>query len=533
MPSHLLVGGVIHSPNDPFASAMLVVDGDIAWIGDGAGADLYRGDADVVVDLRGALVTPAFVDAHVHATATGLMLTGLDLTGCASMAEMLDRLGRHAAGNGILLGHGWDETDWPERRPPRSSDIDRVVGDRPCYLSRVDVHSAVVSTALRRQHPDLVDVPGHDPDGPLSSAAHHRVRDAALAQVSASQRDEAQRATLRRAVELGIASLHEMGGPTISSPSDLQALLALSTEPGMPEVVGYWGELHGHDHARELGARGAAGDLFVDGSLGSRTACLRQPYADAPDSTGRAYLDVDEVALHVAEAARRGTQAGFHVIGDGGHDIILTGYAQAVAEVGADAIIRTRHRLEHVEMPDAAQIRAMADWGMVASVQSAFDAEWGGESGMYVARLGRERAAALNPFSALVTSGVTLALGSDSPVTPLDPWGSVRAAAYHRTPVHRVSVRAAFAAHTRGGRRAAGDEGREPGVLAVGAPATYAVWQPTDLVVQAPDERVAAWSTDPRSGTPGLPDISPGRDLPTCWRTVRAGDVLFDAGAWE
>ena len=102
---------------------------------------------------------------------------------------------------------------------------------------------------------------------------------------------------------------------------------------------------------------------------------------------------------------------------------------------------------------------------------------------------------------------------------------------FHRTPAHRISVRAAFAAHTRGGRRAAGDEGREPGVLEVGTPATYAVWQPVDLVVQAPDRRIAAWSTDPRSGTPGLPDLSPGTDVPACWRTVRAGTVIFDAGA--
>jgi len=533
MPTHLLVGGVIHSASDPFASAMLVVDGDIAWIGDDAGADLHRRDAHDVVDLRGALVTPAFVDAHVHATATGLLLTGLDLTGCASLAEMLDRLSRHVTDDGVILGHGWDETTWPERRAPTTGDLDRIVGDRACYLSRVDVHSAVVSTAMRQQHPDLASLPGHVVDGPLSSAAHHRVRDAALSQVTSSQRNSAQRATLQRAVELGIASLHEMGGPTISSPDDLQSLLALSKAPGMPEVVGYWGELHGHDHALELGARGAAGDLFVDGSLGSRTACLRRPYADAPDNSGRAYLDVDEVTRHIVDATRRGTQAGFHVIGDGGHDIVMTAYGRAVADVGAEQVIRTRHRLEHVEMPDAAQIRAMADWGMVASVQSAFDAEWGGTTGMYVERLGRERAADLNPFSAMATAGVTLALGSDSPVTPLNPWGSVRAAAFHRTPAHRISVRAAFAAHTRGGRRAAGDEGREPGILAVGAPATYAIWEPTSLVVQAPDERVAAWSTDPRSGTPGLPDVTPGNDLPTCWRTVRAGNLLFDAGAWE
>ena len=85
-------------------------------------------------------------------------------------------------------------------------------------------------------------------------------------------------------------------------------------------------------------------------------------------------------------------------------------------------------------------------------------------------------------------------------MTPLDPWGTVRAAAFHRTPEHRVSARAAFTAHTRGGWRAVGRD--DAGVLVPGAPADYAVWRTDELVVQAPDDRVARWSTDPRSRHP-------------------------------
>ena len=139
-------------------------------------------------------------------------------------------------------------------------------------------------------------------------------------------------------------------------------------------------------------------------------------------------------------------------------------------------------------------------------------------------RLGAARARTLNPFAALLRAGVPLALGSDSPVTPLDPWGTVRAAAFHRTPEHRISVRAAFTAHTRGGWRAAGRD--DAGMLVPGAPADYAIWSAGDLVVQVPDERVANWSTDPRSGTPGLPDLSQGRPLPYCLSTVVAGRTI-------
>src|ERR671936_907815 len=127
---------------------------------------------------------------------------------------------------------------------------------------------------------------------------------------------------------------------------------------------------------------------------------------------------------------------------------------------------------------------------------------------MYLRRLGPGRARALNPFAALLRSGVPLAFGSDAPVTPLDPWGGVRAAAFHRTPEHRVSVRAAFTAHTRGGWRALGRD--DAGVLVPGAPADYAVWRTETLVVQAPDDPEARWTTDRRSGPPGLPDLTPG-----------------------
>lgn len=525
----LLRGGHVYSPEDPFATAMLVLDGRIAWIGDDAGAQVHA-DAAPILDLRGAWVAPAFVDAHVHLTSTGLALTGLDLSGVRSLAECLELIRSAARGtSGVLLGHGWDDSAWPERRPPSTAELDDCVGGRVAYLSRVDVHSALASSALRQLVPEAPAMDGWSPDGPVARTAHHAVRETALGSITREQRDRAQTAALDTAAARGIASVHENAGPTISSAEDLTAALALGSDPTRTEVIGYWGRLHGQAEAAELGARGAAGDLFVDGSIGSHTACLTAPYADVePSSVGAAYLTADEIAEHVIAATHVDQQAGFHVIGDGASDIVCAGLQAAAVEVGADAMRAARHRLEHLEMPSDSQLALLADLGVVASVQPAFDAAWGGPRGMYAQRLGAQRAATLNPFSSMVSRGVVIALGSDAPVTPLDPWGSVRAAAWHTQAPHSISARAAFAAHTRGGRRAARDESREPGVLAVGAPATYAVWEPGPLAVQAPDGRVAAWSTDPRSGTPPLPDLTEG--TPRCWRTVRAGVTIFDSG---
>ncbi|GHD24999.1 amidohydrolase [Streptomyces violarus] len=517
----LLRRGEVHSPADPFATAMVVERGQVAWVGSEGAADAFVDGVDDVIDLDGALVTPAFTDAHVHTTATGLALTGLDLSAAPSLEAALTLVRDFAASrpeDRVLLGHGWDAARWPGGRPPTPAELDEATGHRPLYLSRIDVHSAVVTTALLDLVPDAPRA-----DGPLTADAHHAVRAAAFAAVTPQQRVDAQRAALAHAVSLGIGTVHECAGPEISSEDDFTGLLRLAAgEPG-PRVVGYWAE-QDVAKARELGALGAAGDLFVDGALGSHTACLHQPYADA-GHRGNAYLDAAAVAAHVVACTEAGLQAGFHAIGDAAVDAVVEGVRAAAEKLGLARVRAARHRVEHAEMltPDA--IAAFAEFGLTASVQPAFDALWGGQDGMYAQRLGAERARALNPFAALLRAGVPLAFGSDSPVTPLDPWGTVRAAAFHRTPEHRVSVRAAFTAHTRGGWRAVGRD--DAGVLVPGAPADYAVWHTGELVVQAPDDRVARWSTDPRSGTPGLPDLTPGRDLPVCLRTVVGGRTVF------
>ncbi|MET8403423.1 amidohydrolase [Streptomyces sp900116325] len=529
----LLRGGDVHSPADPFATAMVVERGHVAWVGSEGAADAFASGVDEVIDLEGALVTPAFTDAHVHTTATGLALTGLDLSGARTLAEALDLVRTYTAAHPadrVVLGHGWDATRWPEQRPPSRGELDAAAAGRPVYLTRIDVHSGVVTTALLDLVPGVTALAGYHPDAPLTDAAHHAVRSAAHDAVSPRQRADAQRAALDHAASLGIGTVHECGGPDISDEEDFTGLLKLAAGRPGPRVFGYWAEQVGDEKGarriRELGAIGAAGDLFVDGSLGSHTACLHEPYADGPAGhTGTAHLDAAQIAAHVTACTEAGLQAGFHAIGDAAVSAVVAGVRAASETLGLARIRAARHRIEHAEMLTPETVAAFAELGLTASVQPAFDAAWGGEDGMYAQRLGVERARTLNPYAGLLWAGVPLAFGSDSPVTPLDPWGTVRAAAFHRSPEHRISVRAGFAAHTRGGWRAVGRD--DAGTLVPGAPADYAVWRTEELVVQAPDDRVARWSTDPRSGTPGLPDLTPGGELPVCLRTVIFGQTVY------
>jgi predicted amidohydrolase YtcJ len=527
--SVLLHGGAVYSPTDPFATAVLVVGERVAWVGGEGAAQAHVDSADQVVNLHGALVTPAFVDAHVHVVDTGLAQDGVDLTGCGSLADCLERVARHARSRPgePVLGHGWDERHWPEARPPTMAELDRAAGAVPVYLARADVHSAVVSTGLVDAVPDLLRAPGYS-DGLVQREAHHLARRATRDAITPARRRALQRATLRRAAALGIGALHEIAAPHIAGSDDLRGVLSLGTGGDGPEVIGYWGEPGvGVELARELGCAGAAGDLNIDGSLGSRTARLSLPYADAPGQRGYLYLDLAEATQHVVACTEAGLQAGFHCIGDEAVRLAVTAIRQAAERYGVQPVIDARHRLEHVEMITSDLIAEMARLGVVASVQPRFDEFWGGDDGMYAARVGEERARAMNPFATMARQGVALALGSDSPVTPLGGWEMVRAAAYHRTPEHRLTVRSAFAAATRGGWRAACVD--DAGTLAPGMLASYAVWDvPGELVVTAPDERIAAWSTDPRSGVPGLPELAADADLPTCLRTVVRGRTVFE-----
>ena len=529
----LLVNGRVHSPTHPDATAMAVRGDVVAWLGsDDIGRSQFPGAE--VEDLDGGFVAPGFVDSHIHLTATGLTLTGLDLRAATSKAHCLRMVADYAAARPgqPVWGHGWDESSWPENTPPSTDDLDAALGDRPAYLARVDVHSALASTALRRLVAELPAAAGFSPDRPLVGDAHHSVRAVARDLLTAEQLAEARAAALRAVAAAGIVAVHECAGPEVGGLDDWQRLRDLGEGVQGVEVIGYWGEaVTTSAQARALmeqtGARGLAGDLFVDGALGSRTAWLHEPYTDSPDRVGTCYLDPDAIEAHVRACTQAEVTAGFHVIGDAAVSAAVDAVERVVADLGVAAVARCGHRLEHVEMVTADQAAKLGAWGVIASVQPNFDALWGGADGMYARRLGAKRGSQLNPLALLASEGVPLALGSDAPVTGLDPWASVRAAVNHHTPGSAVSARAAFAAATRGGWRASGVRDGLAGTLVPGAPASYAVWDAGALDVHAPRDAVQRWSTDPRSRVPALPRLGPTDALPRCRRTVHRGAVIY------
>jgi hypothetical protein len=529
--------GSVYTAADPFATAMLV-DGDtVAWVGSEQAASSIADSSMDIIDLRGALVAPGFVDSHMHLTETGIALESLQLRTAGSARELLDAVAA-AGGEGPVLGHGWDESTWADPTLPGAEELERASGGRPVYLSRVDVHSALVSTSLA-QSADLGGKDGYDGGARVTRAAHEAARLATRQMPQDSLRRHQARA-LAEAAANGYVALAEMGAPHIGGSGDLRMAAGWNDpETGgsaYPEVLPYWGELVStEEQARALvaqfgaGLRGLAGDLNMDGSLGSRTAALRSGYSDAAQERGTLYLAVEQAAAHLAACSLAGIQGGFHVIGDAGLDAALEALDLAAREVGEQKVRAAGHRFEHVEMADAAAVAKLAHYSVTVSAQPSFDAAWGGADGLYERRLG-ERSQAMNRFAAFYSAGVPVCFGSDSPVTPLRPWSSVRACVEHHNPDERISARAAFLGHTRAGWRAARHPNPMAGQLVPGAPASFAVWDVEELMVQVADGRVQSWSTDPRARTPLLPALDTGSD-PVCLQTVKDGTELFASPA--
>ena len=276
----------------------------------------------------------------------------------------------------------------------------------------------------------------------------------------------------------------------------------------------YWGEPGVVEHIATLACAGLAGDLCADGAIGSRTAALRAPYADRADHRGHAVPD---------RRADRRPRRRLHRAGRPGRlprasatrrsTTIARGFELAAEKVGVQALVAARHRLEHVEMVDAGNDRdpraLRRRRQRPAGVRRAV-----GRPGRHVRRArsatGGRR---MNPFGRMHRAGVALAFGSDTPVTPLDPLGGRPAAAFHHDE--------AGAAH-----RAGRVPGTHPWWLASGrrrrrrrartrcGRRRTRSGSDADLVVQTPDQRVAAWSTDPRAGVPVLPDLSAGTPCP-------------------
>lgn len=464
------------------ADWLVIEDGVIAEVGPG------EAPGGEVVRLDG-VVLPGLIDAHVHLTTTGLYASGLDFRTCRSVDELLETLAVHLATTGErwVIGGNFDPGRNRDARMPDRRELDRVAQGRYLLISRADGHSCVLNSAALEHLGLDPSLPGIDrderesPTGVLRSRANYEARQRFFGMLPEERIRKAQLDGCRLALARGVTSVHEMAGGGYMGDRDFVVLMA-SRDDYPIHIVPYLATFD-IGSVRGAGLSTIGGDLFLDGSIGSRTAAMSDPYEEE-EERGSLYHSDDEVVSFFLEATRAGLQAGVHAIGDAAIEQALRCLEEASARLGperADAARRLGHRIEHFECVSPEQIERAAALGVVASVQPMFDQYWGGTDGMYSARLGK-RAESMNPFSLMIRRGLVVAGGSDSTVTPLDPFLGMAAAVNHHEAEFAVSVDQALRMFTIWAAEAAREAG-ERGSIAPGKVA--------DLCVVADDPMAA------------------------------------------
>lgn len=463
------------------------------------GSDAVRartGKRTRVVDLKGAFVTPGFIDPHVHFVIASTMLAQPSLRDAANRQEFVERIA--AAAKALpkgqwLEGGNWDQDRWGGEMPHRSW-IDAVTPDTPVAVIRYDLHMLLLNSlalelaGIDRNTPD---VPGGvierdeagEPTGIVKDAAKDLVQ-RAIAAPTPEQIDAATRNGIAHALGKGVTQVHptELDTATFESTRRLRA----KGETGL-RFRHYLPLKDWEAQVALIGAEGRGDDwvqwgackVVFDGSLGSRTARFYEPYADDPATRGIVVTDPADLRRWIEGADKAGLQVTAHAIGDEANDIVLDSMA-AVAK--ANGPRDRRFRVEHVQHMKPHAISRFKEQGIVASVQpyhAIDDGRWA------VRRIGEERLKTSFAFGSLVRSGAHVCMGSDWPVAPIDPLTGLDAAVNRETldgknpqgwhPEQRVTLAQAMHSYTQEGAYAGFNEKRM-GLIAPGFLADLVVW---------------------------------------------------------
>lgn len=467
------------NPKQPIAQAVSVQNGRIAAIGSNAEIRKHVSSATKIIDAKNKTVIPGLIDCHVHMTEFGLFLQSPDLRNVKSIKQMQRKLREHALkrrSKGWILGGRWDQEKFAERAYPTRWDLDDAVTKSPVFLVRICGHIGVANTeALRlagitketRVEGGKIDLDKAtgEPCGILEGKAMSLIWKA-VPKPSLEAFEEACLLACTKAVEAGLTGVHWLAEST----DEIQAIRKLDSEGKLPLRVYLGIPLKLLDRLANLGLPfEAAGSmvkmgfvkLFADGSLGSRTAALKEPYADDPNSKGLLLNSSKKLCQLVLKAHKAGFQVGVHAIGDRGIENVLDAYEEALKRFPRDD---HRHRIEHCSILNPELITRMKRLTLVASVQPHFVA-----SDFWICdRVGRERARWAYPFKTLLDEGITVASGSDCPIEQISPLLGIWAAVTRKDNMEeRLNVEEALKTYTMNAAYASFDE-KKKGTIEAG-----------------------------------------------------------------
>ncbi len=493
----ILTNGKIWTVNaaQPQAEAVASIGSRIVAVGSSSDIRKWAGPQTRIVDLAGKLVVPGFNDAHVHVYTGGAHLANVQLRDAKSEAEFRERIRKFAADlpkGRWIEGGDWDHENWTPARLPTRQLIDEAAGDHPVFVNRLDGHMSLANTialklaGITRNTPDppggaIVRDASGEPTGVLKDAAMDAV-DRVIPEPSEDETAIAIRAAMRYAAENGVTSVQDMS----ATPEIFRVYQKLLKDGALTVRISGHQPLASWKHLADIGLLAGFGGPqlhigglkgFADGSLGSTTALVFDPYLDAPNTSGLAndeMIPESKMYQHILDADHAGLQVAVHAIGDKANHNILNLFEEAGNKNGARD---RRFRIEHAQHLRADDIPRFAKLHVIASMQPYHlidDGRWAEK------RIGPERAKGTYAFRSLLDEGAVLAFGSDWHVAPMEPILGIYAAVTRRTldgkqpdgwvPEQKITVAEAIRAYTWGSAYASFEDNIkgaiEPGKLA-------------------------------------------------------------------
>jgi hypothetical protein len=416
-----------------------------------------------VVDGGGKTLLPGLIDAHGHVLDLGMTQMTVQLTGTSSVADLQKRLRDYAAAHprdAWIIGFGWNQELWPEKRFPTAADLDAVVPDRPVVLERVDGHAVVANSAAMKAagvSAQTAAPPGGRIENGLFVDTARGLIDKAIPPRTAGQSDEALAKAQQQLLSVGVTAVGSMSTSVAdweamkragaAGTLNVRLMVYLSGTESLAAVPSPTPWIYG-DRLRAVGIK-----LFADGALGSRGAWLKQPYADKPDTRGLQFHSDAEMLRLADTAASHGFQVATHAIGDAANAQVISTYEQLSKKYGRDR----RWRIEHFQIADPADIPRLAPAGIIASMQPTHQTS---DRLMAEKRLGPNRLTGAYAWQSVLKSGARLAFGTDFPVESPNPFPGLSAAISRQDingqppggwiPSERLTLEQALDAYTRG-----------------------------------------------------------------------------------
>lgn len=500
----LYINGKLYVDKDTFATSMVVKDDRIIKVGtEEECRSVFKGSE--VIDLKGKTVIPGLNDSHLHFLMTAEYLDMLPITDVTAMKELIQRgvsyiEEKKLTEDDILYTEGWNHTQFTdEKRIPTKHDLDKISTEVPIVMVRVDRHIASLNTAALKRfnisEETKLEIGGEiekDSTNQLTGVLKEGAVDLVRAQLPVKTADEKKDSlvrTMKLANSMGITSMHTNDAKDESIMETLALYEALDSENQLTirfyqqiwfNNGKYMPDFFSSHYRFQQGSKwNKIGPikLFIDGTLGSRTAAMREGYSDEPENTGILTKSQETLNKEVAMAVEQDYQVIIHGIGDKGIETILNAYDAALG----DRENTLRLGVNHMQITGMDLINRVADKGYLTYVQPIFIDD---DLPIIVERIGEERASTSYLFKTMKDKGIHQSFSSDAPIVSFNPFENIQCAITrnrlttpHETPYlpeEAMDVASAIDAYTYESAYASFDE-NEKGRLKAGYLADFIV----------------------------------------------------------